>query len=257
MSRKSKRNRPANEPRRDGPRAAAPAAAPAPAAPTAPSRGPINRTTVFVTSAIALVVVFVVLTLVYRSEKAESAQAVASQNVAALASEHAPLHGKADAKVHIVEFVDPACETCATFFPLVKRIVAENPDKIRLSMRHVPFHQGSDQVVRVLEAARAQDKYWQALEALFANQGRWTANHTVLPDQVWPSLASAGLDIERLKNDMISVDITRRMDRDMADAKKLGVTKTPEYFVNGRPMPSFGLKQLQDLVAEELKRAYP
>ena len=41
------------------------------------------------------------------------------------------------------------------------------------------------------------------------------------------------------------------------DAKALAVTKTPEYFVNGRPLPQFGLKELQALVREELARAYP
>ncbi len=39
---------------------------------------------------------------------------------AALASEHAPTMGNPEAKVHIVEFLDPACETCALFFPMVK-----------------------------------------------------------------------------------------------------------------------------------------
>jgi len=45
------------------------------------------------------------------------------------------------------------------------------------------------------------------------------------------------------------------MQRDIDDAKALKVTATPEYFVNGRPMPSFGLQQLQDLVNEALRNA--
>jgi hypothetical protein len=43
------------------------------------------------------------------------------------------------------------------------------------------------------------------------------------------------------------------MQRDLNDAMALKVTKTPEYFVNGRPLPSFGAQQLLDLVAEELR----
>jgi len=35
------------------------------------------------------------------------------------------------------------------------------------------------------------------------------------------------------------------------------VTATPEYFVNGRQMPSFGERQLMTLIGEELRRAYP
>ena len=72
------------------------------------------------------------------------------------------------AKVHIVEFLDPACETCALFFPMVKQWMAEVPGDIRLSVRHVAFHSGADYAVRILEASRKQDKYWQTLEALLA-----------------------------------------------------------------------------------------
>jgi hypothetical protein len=46
------------------------------------------------------------------------------------------------------------------------------------------------------------------------------------------------------------------MEQDRNDAVTLKVTATPEYFVNGRPMPSFGLQQLQTLVSEALQSAY-
>ena len=69
---------------------------------------------------------------------------------------------------------------------------------------------------------------------------------------IWPSLARAGLDIELLKTDMQSPDIARVIAQDVADARTLNVTKTPEYFVNGRPLPSFGFEQLRTLVDEEL-----
>ena len=49
------------------------------------------------------------------------------------------------------------------FFPIAKQYMAENPGKIRLSVRHVAFHDGSEFAVRVLEASRKQDKYWQTL----------------------------------------------------------------------------------------------
>ena len=52
-------------------------------------------------------------------------------------------------------------------------------------------------------------------------------------------------------------DIAQRMERDMADARALGITKTPEFFVNGRPLPKFGLEELQSLVKAELRGAYP
>jgi hypothetical protein len=46
------------------------------------------------------------------------------------------------------------------------------------------------------------------------------------------------------------------MGRDRDDAMTLKVTATPEYFVNGRPLPEFGYEPLLALVREELERAY-
>lgn len=241
MSRKSRRN----EPTRNNP-------PPAPAK----SGGSMGRGTIFAIAGAVLVLIFVSAVLAYRSTQAEAGRQSAAKNAAHLASAHAPLLGKPDAKVHIVEFLDPACETCAAFYPHVKKMMADNPGRIRLSTRHVPFHEGSEHVVRILEAARGQDKYWETLEAVFRSQDRWTVNHRVYPERVWPFLEGIGLDLERVRRDMNAADIAARIEKDTADARALNVTKTPEYFVNGRPMPRFGLEELQELVRDELRSAY-
>jgi len=216
----------------------------------------MNRKALFVGAVAALAAVFVAATLVYRSGKADEAAQAAAGNRASLVRFHAPTLGNPEAKVHIVEFIDPACETCAAMYPHVKRILVTNPDRVRLSMRHVPFHRGADYVVKVLEAARKQGKYWETLDVLMARQAQWTQNHTVLTDRVLPLLGGVGLDLARLQADMEAPDVAQRIALDAADAKALGVTKTPEYFVNGRPLPSFGLEQLQGLVGAELASAY-
>ena len=214
----------------------------------------MKRKTLFITAAVVLVTAFVVGTLVYQGRKADSAQALARQ--AHLVRDYAPTAGPAEAKVHIVEFLDPACETCGSFYPFVKRMLAANPDKIRVSVRYAPFHKNSDYVVKVLEATRKQGKYWEALGALFATQSRWAPNHSPDPDLVWPQLEGLGLDLERVRQDMNAPDIARNVAQDIADAKALNVTKTPEFFVNGKPMPSFGYEQLTALVNDALATAY-
>lgn len=244
MSRKSKRNQ--HDP-----------ASPPPQAPVAPPPGSADRRRLFIATGAGLLLAFGAGTLWYRSQQARSSQLAAATNQPALASAQSPSFGKAEARVHIVEFVDPACETCAAFFPHVKKLLSAHPDRIRLSVRHLPLHQGSDQVVRMLEAARNQGQYLRVLETLYAAQAQWVVQHVVQADRVWNSLAGLGLDLERLRSDMNAPEVTRRIEQDIGDARILGVTKTPGFFVNGRPLPSFGLEQLQTLVREELGRAYP
>jgi protein-disulfide isomerase len=62
--------------------------------------------------------------------------------------------------------------------------------------------------------------------------------------------------MEKLQADMYSPEVTQRVERDLNDAKAMRVTATPEYFVNGKPMPSFGEQQLRQLVSEALSEAY-
>jgi protein-disulfide isomerase len=201
-----------------------------------------------------LIIAVVAATFLYESDDTQSTQAQATARQAALASKHSPTLGGPGAKVHIVEFLDPACETCALFFPMVKQWMKEVPGEIRLSVRHLAFHTGSDYAVRILEASRKQDKYWQTLEALLASQNQWVQHHTVQPERIAPAIASVGLNMEQLVADMNAVDVMQRVEQDKKDSILLKVSATPEYFINGRPLPSFGQQQLADLVREELQK---
>lgn len=213
----------------------------------------MKQKTLFIAAAIILLLLFLVGTLAYKSEKLDESAQRADRNNAALIRMHSPTLGNADAPVVIVEFLDPACETCRSFYPLVKQMMAANPDRIRLVLRYAPFHQGSDKVVAVLEAARKQGKFWPALEALLAAQADWAPHHTPQVDLVWRHLEGLGLNLEQMRADMTAPEIAALTAQDLADARTLNVTKTPEFFVNGRPLPSFGYEPLKKLVDDALR----
>lgn len=212
----------------------------------------MKQKSIFTLAAVLLIAAFIAGAFFYKNQKTEQAAQLAAQNQVALVRAHSPTFGSADAPVHIVEFLDPACGTCRDFYPMVKALMAVHPGKIRVSVRYAPFHPGSDQVVKVMEAARKQGKFQQTLEALFASQAVWVQNHTAQVDLIWSPLGSLGLDMERIKSDMNSPEIARTIAQDLADAKTMNVTMTPEFFVNGKPLPSFGFEQLQTLVDEAL-----
>jgi len=214
----------------------------------------VSRTSLVAVAVAVLVLGLVAATFLYERDNTESLHVEAAARQAALASQHSPTLGDPGAKVHIVEFLDPACETCALFYPMVKQWMAEAPGEIRLSIRHVAFHTGADYAVRILEASRKQDKYWQTLEALLASQHQWTQHHTVQPDRIVPAIAGVGLKMEQLMVDMNAMEVLLRIEQDKKDAILLNVSATPEYFVNGRPLPSFGQQQLADLIREELSK---
>lgn len=216
----------------------------------------VKRTQVFLFAAVFLLLAFIAGALIYKSEKSDTAVQAYQSNKSTFVREHSPALGNPAAKVEIVEFLDPACETCRSFSPFVKKLMADNPDKIRLFVRYAPFHQGSDYVVKVLEAAKKQEKFWETLDALFAAQSGWASHHQPQPQLVWNYIGGIGLDIARLRHDMNAPEIERIIQQDLADAKTLNVKMTPEFFVNGKPMPSFGYDQLRNLVRDALAIAY-
>jgi protein-disulfide isomerase len=188
----------------------------------------------------------------------ESAAQVSSAAPAApLVRPHTPTLGPANAKVHLVEFLDPACEGCRAFYPVVKQIMAENPGKIRLWVRYVPIHRGADFVVKALEAARLQGKFWESLELLFAKQDEWTRHHAVMPKQVLDTLSGiSGLDMERLRRDMSNPEFARIGEQDMADAKAVKIMQTPTFYINGKPLMEHGFEQLRAQIKQEIAAQY-
>ena len=102
------------------------------------------------------------------------AEPVAPELAEAMIRPYSPILGPADAPVTIVEFFDPACEACRAFHPIVKDIMAEHGDAVRVVIRYTPFHgAASEEAIRVLEAARMQDVYVPVLEAVLREQPRW------------------------------------------------------------------------------------
>ena len=203
-------------------------------------------------SAIGLILFFLVTGSMYKNQQSNEISNKAKENALLLERPYSYSIGNKDAKVHLVEFFDPACETCAQFKPLVEKIMEDNKDKIRLTLRYAPYHSGSDYVVKMLEAARKQGKFEETLDMMFATQKYWASHHQPKPQVLWQFLPKLGLDIDQLVIDMKDPKLDDLIKQDLADAKILGATKTPSYFVNGKPLQKFGYVQLKELIYSEL-----
>ncbi len=171
--------------------------------------------------------------------------------------------GPADAKVTLVEFYDPECESCAAFHPTVKRILKDYEGRIRLVARYMPLHPNSISAATFTEAAGEQGKYWQAQDLLFQRQGEWGQKHG-------PGAASAppvnfnvlfdgyakelGLDRAKAAAAVAQNRYGAKIERDKKDGQAVGVRRTPTFFVNGRELAQLGDSHLRQLIDDEMKR---
>jgi len=95
-----------------------------------------------------------------------------------------------------------------------------------------------------------------AVVLLLAAQEQWTVQHVARVDLALPVLAGLGLNMEQLRQDMRSPALDELVRQDLKDAVALNVAQTPEFFVNGKPLPSFGYDELKALVEQALRESY-
>ena len=213
----------------------------------------MNRRTLVATTAVALVGGFVAAAVFYDgNEQARRAEGSPPQEEL-LVRPYSPVLGPEEAAVTIVEFFDPACEACRAFYPVVKDIMAAYPGEVRIVLRYTPFHEGSEEVVRLLETARLQGVFEPVLEAVLQAQPAWAAHGAPRLSKAWSAAAAAGLDVEKARRDMLMPDITAILNRDKADVEAVGVRQTPTFFVDGEPLDEFGAQELADLVARQVE----
>ena len=217
----------------------------------------MKKSTIVLVTGVGLALAFGVATWLYMGAEADRIETIATAADSPLERPHSRSKGPADAKVVIVEFFDPACETCRVFDPYVKTLLAENPDRVRLVLRYAPFHAGSEEVVKALEAAGQQGRYWETLQVLYDTQPRWASHHDPRPEAIWQFLPSAGVDVEQARLDAADPKMAQIVQQDLADGRSLGVRKTPQFFVNGKPLVRFGYPQLRSLVETEIAEQYP
>jgi protein-disulfide isomerase len=131
----------------------------------------------------------------------------------------------------------------------------EYQGKIQLVLRYAAFHGDSIFAIKILEAARKQNRYWEVLEVLYEHQPEWGSHHNPQPDLVWNYLAQAGVDVQKLQADLNHPETQRIIEQDTKDGQKLNVRMTPSFFINGKALQNFGADFLRQAINEALQEA--
>jgi protein-disulfide isomerase len=218
----------------------------------------MKKPTIVIASAVVVALAFGGGAFYYKAQQAQEISALAGAEESVFVRAASPSLGAESAIVQLVEFFDPACESCRMMYPYVKSLMRANDGKVRLTLRYATFHEGSDYVVKVLEAARMQgpDMYWKSLEAILANQATWAEHGRPNPQLVWDYLGGIGLDIQKAKQDMNDARIADLLKQDAKDLATLKVNKTPSFFINGKPLKEFGPNGLRAQVENEIGSLY-
>ena len=145
--------------------------------------------------------------------------------------------GNPNASLTLVEYSDFQCPACGTYYPIVKQLMGEFGDRVKLVYRHFPLrqvHESADLAARAAEAAGVQGKFWEMHDTLFENQKRWTLIPFAAETAILNYAKSLGLTINQFKNDLNSPETETKVENNYQSGISAGVNHTPTFFINGK-----------------------
>jgi protein-disulfide isomerase len=180
-----------------------------------------------------------------KSDAGEKAkQALAARRKEIFDDPETPVGGNPKGDVTLVEFFDYRCPYCKQVQPKLQELLAGDRE-VRVAYREFPIL-GSVSVVaaRAALAAQRQGKYEAFHTAMMAAPGQIT------DDTVYQVAGSVGLNVDRLKQDMASLQIEAALKANQALAAALDIRGRPGFVIGDQIVHgAIELSSLKELVA--------
>jgi protein-disulfide isomerase len=163
----------------------------------------------------------------------------------------APVRGAAAAPVTILEFSDFQCPYCVRSRPTVAKIREAYGDKVRWAFRHYPlsFHDKAQKAGEAAACAGDQGKFWEMHDRLWENSAKLAV------EDLKQHAVALGLDAAAFGQCLDSGRHAGLVARDEEAGQGYGVSGTPAFFVNGRPLVGAQpYEAFQQVIDDELQR---
>jgi protein-disulfide isomerase len=130
-------------------------------------------------------------------------------------------------------------------------VLEKNPETVKIVFKHLPLtriHKQAAPAALAAIAAQNQGKFWQMHDAIFAISNKLSKT------SIEKAATDIGLDMEQFNKDLGSQATKQKLAKDMAGAKKAGVSGTPALFINGRMVKKRDVDSIQKMVDQELAK---
>lgn len=152
------------------------------------------------------------------------------------------VEGDPKSKVVLIEYGDFQCPSCGGAHPGVKKITEDYGDKIAFVFRNFPLttiHPNALAASAAAEAAGVQGKYWEMHNILYEQQNSWSNASSEERTTKFVTFAKQlGLDETKFRENIASDTVAKKISFDQATGKKLEVSATPSFFLNGEKVNS-------------------
>lgn len=179
---------------------------------------------------------------------------VAEPPVLAVDTDDDPSVGPADAPITIVEFSDFQCPYCQKSVATLKEVRRLYGDKIRVVYRDYPGpnHPQAASAAEAAQCAVDQGRFWEFHDLLFIRQTRETGwDYDALAREL-------GLQAGEFSTCLNTGRYREEVRKDLQDGLALGITSTPTFFINGRPLiGAQPLAEFSRLIDPLLSKTHP
>lgn len=161
--------------------------------------------------------------------------------------------GNKDAPITIVEFSDFECPFCRRALPVMREVMKQYGAKVKWVYRDFPLVSIHPLAAKAAEAARCAGeggKFWQYHDLIFDSPTKPSeADLMTFGEQI-------GLDVNAFRACLRSGKYQGAVEADVEEGRRLGVTGTPTFFINGRSLVGAqALSAFQDIIESELRLA--
>ena len=185
----------------------------------------------------------------HRDDEAKASQALTEYKKEVFSDPSTPVGGNPQGDVAIVEFFDYRCPYCKQVEPSLESMLKQDP-KLRFVYKEFPIlGPVSVTAAHAALAAQRQGKYDAFHDAMMEARGNIT------DDTVYRIAGSVGLDVDKLKRDMASPEITQTIRQNMKLADALDIHGTPAFVIGDKVVPgAVDLDTLKSMVSEARKK---
>ncbi len=148
------------------------------------------------------------------------------------------VRGAKNGPVTLVVFGDFQCPACGAWEPVVRQVLSDNKDTLKVVFRQFPLtqiHANALLAAKASEAAGLQGKFWEMHDIIYDKQEEWS--RSLEAQSFFLTYATTlGLNTKKFTSDIGNKAIEDKILAEVKEGVRLGVQGTPTFFLNGKKL---------------------
>lgn len=188
---------------------------------------------------VAIIAVAIIAAVVISQKSSEPEPVAATdRNSVTVRTDSHRLSTAEDGKVTLVEFLDFECEACGAAYPFVEQLREQYDGRVTFVLRYfpIPSHKNANNAAYAVESAARQGRLEAMYKRMYDTQAEWGESQDSKAALFRTYADELGLDMAQYDADVASPEVAARVQKDVDDGTRLGVSGTPSFYLNGKAL---------------------